>query len=196
MLGFFGTTERDRVHFTKHIIVDETTLRHCAYAAPEGRTQVFLSRDIIRMFTGLEVVEQVELFLAQRLVVRVRAAQRLALELLVALVSGAEVRAHGGVISWSWGWQAGRGSRAGSPRRAPGSPDAATPKRLEKRPRKPRRRPGDRKVFSTPTCGQESYRSDRGMGHGGAAAAPVARKVFEAYRSLAGESLTLLEERP
>lgn len=58
VLGFFGTTERSRVHFTKHIIVDGTTLRHCAYAAPEGRTQVFLSRDIIRMFTGLEVVEQ------------------------------------------------------------------------------------------------------------------------------------------
>ena len=33
-------------------------------------------------------------------------------------------------------------------------------------------------------------------GHGGAAAAPVAREVFEAYRSFAAESLTLLEQRP
>jgi len=58
VLGFFGTTERPRLHYTKFVIVDEGKLRHRPYPAPEGQTRVFLSRDILRMFDGLEVVEQ------------------------------------------------------------------------------------------------------------------------------------------
>jgi hypothetical protein len=58
VLGFFGTTERARAHYTKFVIVDDGKLRHRAYAAPEGQTRVFLTRDILRMFEGLEVVEQ------------------------------------------------------------------------------------------------------------------------------------------
>jgi len=58
VLGFFGTTERVRLTYTKFVIVDESRLRHRPCPAPEARTHVFLSRDIIRMFDGLEVVEQ------------------------------------------------------------------------------------------------------------------------------------------
>lgn len=58
VLGFFGTTERPRQHYTKFVIVDDTKLRHRPYPAPEGHTRVFLSRDILRMFEGLEVVDQ------------------------------------------------------------------------------------------------------------------------------------------
>lgn len=58
VLGFFGTTERPRLHYTKFVIMDDATLRHRSYPAPEGQTRVFLSRDILRMFEGLEVVEQ------------------------------------------------------------------------------------------------------------------------------------------
>lgn len=58
VFGFFGTTERPRTHFTKYVIVEEGKLRHRVYPAPEGQTRVFLSRDILRMFEGLEVVEQ------------------------------------------------------------------------------------------------------------------------------------------
>jgi len=58
VLGFFGTTERSRLYYTKFVIVDEAKLRHRSYPAPEGQTRVFLSRDILRMFDGLEVVEQ------------------------------------------------------------------------------------------------------------------------------------------
>ena len=58
VLGLFGTTERRRLHYTKFVIVDEAKLRHRPYPAPEGSTRVFLSRDILRMFDGLEVVEQ------------------------------------------------------------------------------------------------------------------------------------------
>jgi len=58
VLGFFGTTEHARAHYTKFVIVEEGKLRHRAYPAPEGQTRVILSRDILRMFEGLDVVEQ------------------------------------------------------------------------------------------------------------------------------------------
>ncbi len=58
VLGFFGTTERERGHYTKFVIVEDDRVRHRAYAATAGRTRVLLNRDIIRMFAGLQVVEQ------------------------------------------------------------------------------------------------------------------------------------------
>jgi hypothetical protein len=58
VLGFFGTTERERAHYTKFVIVEDDRVRHRTYAATAGRTRVLLNRDIIRMFDGLQVVEQ------------------------------------------------------------------------------------------------------------------------------------------
>jgi hypothetical protein len=59
VLGFFGTSERDRVHFTKFVIEDEGRLRARVHVPVRGRTRVLQSRDIIRMFEGLRVVEQI-----------------------------------------------------------------------------------------------------------------------------------------
>ena len=58
VLGFFGTTERECDHHTKFVIVDDDRVRHRPYAATSARTHVLLNRDIIRMFDGLQVVEQ------------------------------------------------------------------------------------------------------------------------------------------
>ena len=58
VLGFFGGSERDRHQYTKFVIVDEARLRHRPYPAPAGRTRVLQTRDVIRMFDGLHVVEQ------------------------------------------------------------------------------------------------------------------------------------------
>jgi hypothetical protein len=58
VLGLFGTAERDRMHYTKFVIEDERHLRHRAHLAVPGRTRTLLPRDILRMFDGLQVVEQ------------------------------------------------------------------------------------------------------------------------------------------
>ena len=59
LLGFFGTADVARQHYTKYVIVDETRLRHRPYPATGTHRHVLLNRDIIRMFGGLEVSEQV-----------------------------------------------------------------------------------------------------------------------------------------
>ena len=55
LLGFFGSTARPDVRYTKYIIVDEVNLKHRHYAAARGRQSVLLNRDIIRLFPGLRV---------------------------------------------------------------------------------------------------------------------------------------------
>lgn len=59
VLGFFGTADVERHHYTKYEIVDDSRLRHRPYPATGGHRHVLLNRDIIRMFEGLEVSEQV-----------------------------------------------------------------------------------------------------------------------------------------
>ena len=56
LLGFFGTAQRgvDR-EYTKFIVVDDANLRYRAYPAARGRQKVLLNRDIIRLFSGLQV---------------------------------------------------------------------------------------------------------------------------------------------
>ncbi len=58
VFGFFGTTEREHAHYTKFVIAEDDRVRHRPYAATAARTHVLLNRDIIRMFDGLQVVEQ------------------------------------------------------------------------------------------------------------------------------------------
>ena len=55
LLGFFGSTPRPDVRYTKYIIVDEVNLKHRHYQAARGRQSVLLNRDIIRLFSGLRV---------------------------------------------------------------------------------------------------------------------------------------------
>jgi hypothetical protein len=55
LLGFFGSTHRPDVRYTKYIIVDEVNLKHRHYPAARGRQSVLLNRDIIRLFSGLRV---------------------------------------------------------------------------------------------------------------------------------------------
>ncbi len=59
LLGFFGTADVAREHYTKYEIVDEARLRHRPYPATGTHRHVLLNRDIIRMFEGLQVSEQV-----------------------------------------------------------------------------------------------------------------------------------------
>lgn len=59
LLGFFGTAEVERSHFTKFVIVDEAHLRHRLHGVSNSRTRVMANRDIIRLFDGLDVVESV-----------------------------------------------------------------------------------------------------------------------------------------
>ena len=59
VLGFFGTADVERQHYTKYVIVDDARLRHRPYPATGSHRHVLLNRDIIRMFEGLEVSEQV-----------------------------------------------------------------------------------------------------------------------------------------
>ncbi|MDE3156967.1 MAG: class I SAM-dependent methyltransferase [Acidobacteriota bacterium] len=55
LLGFFGTAQPSETHYTKYVVVDETSLRHRPYPAARGRQGILLNREIIRMFEGLRV---------------------------------------------------------------------------------------------------------------------------------------------
>lgn len=57
VLGFFSTVQMPAPEYTRYLIVNDTTLRHRAYPASRGRQQVFVNRDITRMFDGLTVSE-------------------------------------------------------------------------------------------------------------------------------------------
>jgi hypothetical protein len=57
VLGFFSTVQMPAPEYTRYLVVNDTTLRHRAYPASRGRQQVFVNRDITRMFEGLTVAE-------------------------------------------------------------------------------------------------------------------------------------------
>jgi len=59
-LAFFGTLapKSDRAFYTKHIVVDESTLRHREYPALRRKQAPMANRDIIRMFEPVRVTEQ------------------------------------------------------------------------------------------------------------------------------------------
>lgn len=55
LLGLFGTTQAPDRRYTKHIILDEVSLKYRSYPAARARQAVLLNRDIIRLFPGLRV---------------------------------------------------------------------------------------------------------------------------------------------
>jgi Methyltransferase domain len=55
LLGFFSTVPTPAAEYTRFLVVDDTTLRHRSYPASRGRQQVFVNRDITRMFESLTV---------------------------------------------------------------------------------------------------------------------------------------------
>lgn len=57
LYGFFSTVPTSALEYTRFLVVDDTTLRHRAYPALRGRQQVFVNRDITRMFESLTVAE-------------------------------------------------------------------------------------------------------------------------------------------
>jgi hypothetical protein len=55
LLGFFATVALPAAEYVRYVIVDDHTLRHRVYPAARPRQQVFVNRDINRMFDGLTV---------------------------------------------------------------------------------------------------------------------------------------------
>ncbi len=55
VMGFFCTSSRTRVPFTKYEIVEEQKLRHRHHPGSGGDKHALLNRDIIKMFEGLIV---------------------------------------------------------------------------------------------------------------------------------------------
>lgn len=58
LLAFFNATQvrnDEPRHYTKFVVVDDTSLRHRTYAGSRARQRVFQNRDIIRLFEGLRV---------------------------------------------------------------------------------------------------------------------------------------------
>ena len=55
LLGLFGTAASQDAHYTRYIVVDETTLKYRPHPASRGRQAVLLNRDVIRLFPGLTV---------------------------------------------------------------------------------------------------------------------------------------------
>lgn len=69
LLALFNATEPkpgDVVAYTKHIVIDPTSLKHRSYAATRPKQRPILNRDIIRMFEPLRVAEQFLLKTNQR----------------------------------------------------------------------------------------------------------------------------------
>jgi SAM-dependent methyltransferase len=61
LLAFFSTAEPKvgaPATYTKHIVVDPTTLQHRPYAAVRGKQRPVLNRDIQRLFEPLRITEQ------------------------------------------------------------------------------------------------------------------------------------------
>jgi hypothetical protein len=57
LLGFFATVAIPAPEYTRYLVVDDKTFKHRPYPAARGRLQVFVNRDITRMFEGLNVWE-------------------------------------------------------------------------------------------------------------------------------------------
>ena len=60
VLAFFGTVtpQGGRTFYTKHTVVDGTSLRHREYPSARAKQAPLLNRDIIRMFEPARVTEQ------------------------------------------------------------------------------------------------------------------------------------------
>ena len=61
LLAFFGASEPkagEPAVYTKHVVVDSTTLRHRTYPAARGRQRPVQNRDIQRLFEPLTITEQ------------------------------------------------------------------------------------------------------------------------------------------
>ena len=61
LLAFFSTAEPQpgaRALYTRHVVVDQTTLQHRPYPAARGKQRPLLNRDIQRMFEPLRISEQ------------------------------------------------------------------------------------------------------------------------------------------
>ncbi len=58
--GLFGTTPIDLAHYTRFVLEEEAeSLRHRTYPATPAQRHVLTSRDITRIFNGLELAESV-----------------------------------------------------------------------------------------------------------------------------------------
>jgi SAM-dependent methyltransferase len=61
LLAFFTTAEPEpgaKAHYTKHIVVDRSSIEHRPYPAARGKQRPLQNRDIERMFEPLRVAEQ------------------------------------------------------------------------------------------------------------------------------------------
>jgi 2-polyprenyl-3-methyl-5-hydroxy-6-metoxy-1,4-benzoquinol methylase len=61
LLAFFSTAEPQpgtKASYTRHVVVDQTTLQHRPYPAARGKQRPLLNRDIQRMFEPLQISEQ------------------------------------------------------------------------------------------------------------------------------------------
>jgi cyclopropane fatty-acyl-phospholipid synthase-like methyltransferase len=61
LLAFFNTAEPQpgaRPAYTRHVVVDQTTLQHREYPAARGKQRPLLNRDIQRMFEPLRISDQ------------------------------------------------------------------------------------------------------------------------------------------
>lgn len=59
LYAFFGSTQANLSHYTRYVLEGETTLRLRTYPATPLRRHVLVTRDINRMFDGLDVAESV-----------------------------------------------------------------------------------------------------------------------------------------
>ena len=59
LYGLFGTARINLAHYTRFVLEEEDSLRHRTYPATPARRHVLTSRDITRIFDGLELVEAV-----------------------------------------------------------------------------------------------------------------------------------------
>jgi SAM-dependent methyltransferase len=57
LLSFFSTSNSRSDQFTKYVIIDDSRVQHRTYPAPAARRQVMQNRDILRMFSGLQVLD-------------------------------------------------------------------------------------------------------------------------------------------
>jgi hypothetical protein len=57
MLGLFGNAPPVSSSFTKYVVVDEGRLQYRPYPAARGRHATLPNRDILRLFSGLDVAE-------------------------------------------------------------------------------------------------------------------------------------------
>lgn len=57
LLAFFGTAQPHDAHYTRYLIVDDTSMRCRPYPASRERQSALVNRDIIRLFERLRVAD-------------------------------------------------------------------------------------------------------------------------------------------